>query len=749
MSVPLQVARVSMQMSGSLLLATLQSNQVNLLKVQQQLSTGQKLNLGSDDPGATLNIQSLKRQIAVNTTYSSNLGFASGMLAQTDSALGSLNDLITQAQSIASSQLGAGSTADERAAQAEVVASLVSRALDIGNQRYQGQAIFGGQNGVDNPFTSVGGGYKYTGTTAQQGMLTPTGGTITYTMSGDQAFGAVSAQVAGYKDLTPTVTLTTRLADVGGATGKGVTTGPIDITVGGTTTSIDLSDAATMGDVVNAINAGLAAAGSDATVGLSGGGLAVTGDTTQSVSFADSTGGHAAMDLGLAGVTVAAGGSAAGASVMPRVTGTTALAALNQGAGIDTAGLIINNGGTSATIGLAGLNTVEDLLNAINQSGTNVRAEINAAGTGINVFNPLSGTALTIGENGGNTAEQLGIRSFNAGSKLAEFNSGTGVTPIDGTLAGPKGQIVVTRTDGTTFTVQMDGVRTATQLAAAINGASGNTTVTAALNAAGNGITLTDTSGGGGNLAVAAGTGYVGNGTDLGILTTGSGGTLAGGNVTFSTDDFRITRRDGTSFTVSLGGSPAAASVQDVLDRINSADGNTSAATKVTASLNATGNGIELTDASAGSGTLTVTAVNASGAAADLGIAKTGTGGVIHGDDVNSVQPAGVLSSLTLLQNALLANDNAGITRAAGLLAKDLSRAIKAQGIVGAREKDVSARKDEATNEATQLKSALSLLADTDFTEAATRLQQMQTAYQASLQVAQTAQNLSLLDFLK
>jgi flagellar hook-associated protein 3 FlgL len=749
MSVPLQVARVSMQMSGSLLLATLQSNQVNLLKVQQQLSTGQKLTLGSDDPGATLNIQSLKRQIAVNTTYSSNLAFASGIMAQTDAALGSLNSLITQAQSIASSQLGAGSTADERAAQAQVVASLISQALDIGNQRYQGQAIFGGQNGVANPFTSVGGGYKYTGTTAQQGMLTPTGGTITYTMSGDQAFGAVSAQVAGYQDLTPALTAATRLADVGGATGKGVTTGPIQVTVGGVTTSIDLSDAATLGDVANQINAGLAAVGSDATVALAGQGLTVTGDSTQTVVFADAIGGRTASDLGIGGMSVAAGGTGAGSPMMPRITATTLLSSLNNGAGIDPAGILITNGANSATIRLTGLSTVEDLLNAINQSGTNVRAEINGDGTGINVFNPLSGTALRIGENGGNTAEQLGIRSFHAESKLAEFNNGTGVTPIDGMLAGPKGQIVVSRTDGTTFTVQVDGVRTPAQLAAAINGASGNTTVTAALNATGNGITLTDTSGGGGNLAVAAGTGYVSNGSDLGLLTTGSGGTLVGGNVTYSTDDFRITRRDGTSFTVSLGGSPAAASVQDVLNRINNADGNSNPATKVTASLNGTGNGIELTDASSGSGTLTVTAVNASSAAADLGIAKSGTGGVIYGEDVNPVQPAGVLSSLTLLQNALLANDSAGITRAAALLAKDSSRAVKARGIVGAREKDVSARKDEATNEATQLKSSLSLLADTDFTEAATRFQQMQTAYQASLQVAQASQNLSLLDFLK
>src|SRR5215467_321996 len=101
MSGSLQVARVSMQMQGSLLLGTLQQGQVNLLKVQQQLATGQRLNRASDDPGAALNIESLRRQIATNDNYSSNLDFTSGFLSQADSALGDLNDLLNQAKSIA------------------------------------------------------------------------------------------------------------------------------------------------------------------------------------------------------------------------------------------------------------------------------------------------------------------------------------------------------------------------------------------------------------------------------------------------------------------------------------------------------------------------------------------------------------------------------------------------------------------------------------------------------------------------
>jgi flagellar hook-associated protein 3 FlgL len=749
MSTPLSIGRVSMQMQGALLLTTLQNSQVNLLKVQQQISTGDKLNLGSDDPGATLNIQSLKRQMSVNDNFSENLTFATGFLGQADSSLGNLNDLITQAKSIASSQVGSVVTSDERAAQAEVVSSLLDRALTLGNQRYQGLAIFGGQNGVDDPFNSVGGGYKYSGTTGEQGILTPSGTTLNYTINGDDAFGAVSSEGVGYKTLTPALTGGTLLSNVAGAKGNGVTPGTVGVTVGTTTVDVDLSSAATIGDVTRIINAALTGAGSDARVQRNGTSLEVVGDTTQDVSFSDVGQGHTAGDLGLSGFTTGAGTTVTGNSLSPRVTATTSLNALRNGAGIDTAGITISNGANSATISVNPVGTVEDLLNAINNSGTNVRAEINAEGTGINVFNPLSGTELRIGENGGNTAEQLGIRSFNPTTKLADFNNGTGVTPIAGTLKGPTGAIVVTRTDGTQFNVTVDGIKTPAQLAAAINGATGNSTVTAALSTTGNGITLTDTTGGSQNLTVAAGANFVSNGSDLGILKAGTGGTLSGGNVTLTTDDFRITRRDGTSFTVSLGGSPGVSTVQDVLDRINNADGNTDPTTQVTAALNGTGNGISLTDGSSGAGTLTVTALNASEAAGQLGIAKAATSpGVINGDDNDPLVPQGVFSSLTLLRDSLLKNDTAGIARAAALLEKDGARAIKARGIAGAKAKDVTARKDDMTDEQTQLKSALSMLADTDFTEAATKFQQIQTAYQASLQVAQTAQNTSLLDFL-
>ena len=139
--------------------------------------------------------------------------------------------------------------------------------------------------------------------------------------------------------------------------------------------------------------------------------------------------------------------------------------------------------------------------------------------------------------------------------------------------------------------------------------------------------------------------------------------------------------------------------MQDVLNDINNADGNTNPANKVTASLNATGNGIVLSDASTGSGVLSVTPLNASPAAQQLGIDQTASAsspGQITGTDNNPLQPQGLFSSLTQLREAPFEQRHGGITAAAGNLT-NASRGHRGTGHRGPREQDVPSRQSAAT----------------------------------------------------
>jgi flagellar hook-associated protein 3 FlgL len=744
---PIPLARISTQLEKSLMLGQMQGNQSDLLTVQQQISTGQRLSQPSDDPAAATGIMQLRNQVSNSTQFDSNLTFASGFLNTADSTLSSVSDLITQANSIASQEVGSTAGADERAGQAGVVDSLITQALALANTRYQGAAVFGGANSTQDPFVGAAGGYRYQGSAQPQGILTPNGGTINYTVDGNKVFGGTSSQVIGYQNLTPSLTPTTQISDLGGATGKGVQLGVISVTSGATTFNVDLTKASSIGDVQAQLQSALTAAGSAATVSLSGGHLAITADPAGAISIADTGTGTTAAELGIAG-SAAAGATLAGTDLAPQITDTTPLSALRNGAGLDPSGFIISNGANTATITLAGLTTVQDLINKINNSGTQVQAGINAAGTGINLLNPVSGLNMTVGENGGHTADELGLRSFQAGTKLSDLNAGGGITPISKSVSGPTGNIIITKTDGTSFNVAMDGLSTPSQLIAAINHASGNTTVTAALNASGNGITLTDTSGGSGNVSVSQASNYISNGTDLGLFKTGSGATLTGSNVSFSTDDLRVTRQDGTSFTVNFTG---ALTVQDALNAINNADGNAAGPSHVTASLATTGNGIVLTDPTTGAGTLSVTPLNSSAVAGQLGIQKSAgsPAGVINGDDTNPLPPQGLFSTLLMLRNALSSNDTAGIQRAGALLQQAASSVLQAQGGVAAQGKSVAAFQTQNSNTQIELQKSLSNLADTDMTAAITQYQTLQTSYQAALKVAATANSLSLLNFLQ
>ncbi len=168
------------------------------------------------------------------------------------------------------------------------------------------------------------------------------------------------------------------------------------------------------------------------------------------------------------------------------------LALTDGGSGepLDPAGFSIVQGSEQFTVSLAGVATVGDLLNAIRDSGADVLAEINASGTAIDVRSRVSGVDFSIGENGGQTATQLGLRSFTASTALSELNYGRGVE----TFAGP--DLVIHRRDGTELQIDLSGALTIGDVLDLINNDPGNldpaTRVEARLIAVGNGIEIVD-----------------------------------------------------------------------------------------------------------------------------------------------------------------------------------------------------------------------------------------------------------------
>jgi flagellar hook-associated protein 3 FlgL len=133
---------------------------------------------------------------------------------------------------------------------------------------------------------------------------------------------------------------------------------------------------------------------------------------------------------------------------------------------------------------------------------------------------------MTIGENGGTTATDLGVRSFGPDTQLADLNGGKGVDDVTGA------DFQITDSNGTAFQVDMNGLKTAQDVIDAINtsATTAGAGVTASFATTGNGIVLTDTAGGGGSLAVSE-QNFSTAAADLGIDGSASGGVVGGTDV--------------------------------------------------------------------------------------------------------------------------------------------------------------------------------------------------------------------------
>jgi flagellin-like hook-associated protein FlgL len=210
--------------------------------------------------------------------------------------------------------------------------------------------------------------------------------------------------------------------------------------------------------------------------------------------------------------------------------------------------------------------------------------------------------------------------------------------------------------------------------------------------------------------------------------------------------DFRVTLKDGRTIDVDL---EDITTVQDVLDQINAAavGAGVTVPAEFQAALASDGNGIALTDNTVGT-TTTVAARNGSFAAADLGILGSTNSATLTGSDRATVAVESTFAHLAALRDALLSNDERGITQATGKLEADIDRVTSARADVGVRTRritDAQIREEDLKVQDSGLKSQVQ---DLDFTEAAIRFTQLQQQLQAGLATAARTSALSLLDFL-
>jgi flagellin-like hook-associated protein FlgL len=891
---PIPSGRSSDALMSRRMLSQLQIEQQRMLRAQQQMGTGRRIQLPSEDPTAASRGWALQSALEIKTQLRTNLSAGQSYLAATDTALSGVADLLSNVRGLSLRAVDTGTGDLERNAIALEVQATVQQLLSVGNQAFRGRYLFAGSLVAQRPFEMVGGQVAYRGNDQSLRTWADTGLPVDTNVAGQTLFGAVSAEMRG-QDLNPTLTAATKVADLRG--GEGIRPGTIVISDGVRSSTVVIRGADTVQDVVRLIEANpppgrqlrvtigerglnieleggggsglairdvlggstavelgiarqdlmpgpivgadlnpavrpstrlddvlgsrasavlrsagehndlvlearqrgtapngftlqlvddnllqgaaglsvgsevaeldsaaraargavrLSGAGNDLIVHATQAGVAwnqvqISVDASQSlggdaahvtfdaatrsltihvdahdrttvgsvVAAVDASGWFTAVpdssrgetydpaaivwaaDHGIVGGTGNSGGEPNTIYVHIAANGSTAnhvAAALRANADIDAlfqvrldprdtaraelagsrpvdvqafavtaggtgfewdqdSGLQITNGGQSYVVDIRAAETVEDLLNALNASGAMVLAEINQQGNGINVRSRLSGSDLTIGEHGGSTATDLGLRSMAATTELAALNYRRGVDGVEGT-------------------------------------------------------------------------------------------------------DFVIRRRDGVELAVDVS---SAQTIGEVLHRINQHPDNLDPATAVLARLALWGNGIELVDANAaGTETLVVRRAGSSPAAWDLGLiprgavesappdplTPPGTGERILGRDVNPIETEGVFNTLIRLQQAITLGDVPEIQRLAAMLDDDFDRFSFGRADVGARAQALDALAMRNADEQVELNGMLSETIDVDMAEAVSEFLARQATYEASLRTMASMMRLSLLDLL-
>ncbi len=327
----------------------------------------------------------------------------------------------------------------------------------------------------------------------------------------------------------------------------------------------------------------------------------------------------------------------------------TPLSQLNGGAGVRRGQFrITDRSGKSGVIDVGSAVTVDDVIKKINTSlDVNVHAAVQNNQIVLTDTSGGSSANLAVADLAdGHAAADLGIFAHSTGTvltgasintigaqtALGSLNDGRGVRTaatsqtLPSTPTGSQ-DFQVTLGDGSNVAVTLGSAQTLGDVVTAINNAGGGK-LTANIDATTNSLKLTDSTGSAPTVTALNNSKAA---ADLGILKTGAGGVIQGepilagidtvllsslkGGAGLSLGQIAVTDRSGNSANVDLSG---AKTLQDVLDDISKQSG-----ISVKASLNASGNGIQIADASGGAGNLVIADADPTKSATALGVAGT------------------------------------------------------------------------------------------------------------------------------
>ncbi len=147
--------RMTSNMMSSTLLGNLNKNLYKMDSLENQISTGRKINKPSDDPVGVTYALRYRSQLAGNEQFQRATDSAQSWLDETDSQMGSAGDVMTRIKELmVQTSTGTYSETDMQAA-ANEVEQLKKQLVDIGNSKFGGKFIFNGQDYGSLPYPTA------------------------------------------------------------------------------------------------------------------------------------------------------------------------------------------------------------------------------------------------------------------------------------------------------------------------------------------------------------------------------------------------------------------------------------------------------------------------------------------------------------------------------------------------------------------------------------------------------------------
>ena len=182
------------------MLSYLQASQNQEQTAIEQLATGLRVNLPSDDPAAAAANLVNNASISADDQYVQNIDSVQQTMTNADSTLSSVVTELTQAISLGvEGSTGTQSTSDSQAI-AQQVSGIKDQIFALANTTFQGVYLFGGTATSSAPFVedpSSSTGVQYAGNDQTNQIQIGEGQQVATSVSGDQLFGSGATGVFG------------------------------------------------------------------------------------------------------------------------------------------------------------------------------------------------------------------------------------------------------------------------------------------------------------------------------------------------------------------------------------------------------------------------------------------------------------------------------------------------------------------------------------------------------------------------